>query len=393
MTPVILPKMGLTMEDAKVVKWHKKEGESLRIGEALLEIETEKANAEIESPANGFLKKIVVNEGESLPVESVLAYVAESEAELAAELALPSDSTQPTHSRTKSLVCQGDVSSEGSSCGALEAAQNVSGEIRAAPAARKLARDLCVDLTHVRGTGPNGRILPEDVRNYSLNAEPDRKWEDRRSVRSRLMRSLQSIPHINIAREICAEHLVEFKKQNGSLTYTDIILKVFGQSLTEFPVFKTAIMDEKVFTAESINIGLVVDAGETIKIPVLRGVDQKNLHQISCENKELTRKARENLLTHDEVQGATVSVTNLGMFGVDYFTAIIPYGQCGILTVGRIKGMAEGREREQRTVSLWLNLVVDHRLIDGATAARLLDRMAGYLETRSLFVLLAEQKA
>ena len=90
-----------------------------------------------------------------------------------------------------------------------------------------------------------------------------------------LMRSLQSIPHINIAREICAEHLVEFKEQNKSLTYTDIILKVFGQSLTGFPVFKTAIMDEKVFTAESINIGLVVDAGETIRIPVLRGVDQK----------------------------------------------------------------------------------------------------------------------
>jgi pyruvate dehydrogenase E2 component (dihydrolipoamide acetyltransferase) len=396
MTPVILPKMGLTMEDAKVVKWHKKEGESLRIGEALLEIETEKANAEIESPANGFLKKIVVNEGESLPVESVLAYVAESEAELAAELALPSDSTQPTHSRTKSLVCQGEVSSEGSSCGALEAAQNVSGEIRAAPAARKLARDLRVDLTHVRGSGPNGRILPEDVRKYSThqpNAEPNRNWEGRRSLRSHLMRSVQSIPHINIAREICAEHLADFKKQNESLTYTDIILKVFGQSLTGFPVFKTSIMDEKVFSADSNNIGLIVEAGESIRIPVLRGVDQKTIHQISRENKELTRKARENLLTHDEVQGATVSVTNLGMYGVDYFTAIIPYGQCGILTVGRIKGMAEGREREQRTLSLWLNLVVDHRLIDGATAARLLDRMAGYLETRSLFVLLAEQGA
>ena len=184
------------------------------------------------------------------------------------------------------------------------------------------------------------------------NAEPDRNWEGRRSLRSHLMRSLQSIPHINIAREICAEHLVEFKKQNESLTYTDIILKVFGQSLTGFPVFKTAIMDEKVLTAESINIGLVVDAGESIRIPVLRGVDQKNLHQISRENKELTRKARENLLTHDEVQGATVSVTNLGMYGVDYFTAIIPYGQCGILTVGRIKGIAEGREQRTKNSKL-----------------------------------------
>ena len=206
------------------------------------------------------------------------------------------------------------------------------------------------------------------------------------------MRSVQSIPHINIAREICAEHLADFKKQNESLTYTDIILKVFGQSLTGFPVFKTSIMYEKVFTAESINIGLVVDAGESIRIPVLRGVDQKPIHQISRESKELTRRARENLLTHDEVQGATVSVTNLGVYGVDYFTAIIPYGQCGILTVGRIKGMAQSREREQRTLSFWLNLVVDHRLIDGATAARLLDRMAGYLETRSLLVLLAEHE-
>ena len=388
MTPVILPKMGLTMEDAKVVKWHKKEGESLRIGEALLEIETEKANAEIESPANGFLKKIVVNEGESLPVESVLAYVAESEEELAAELALPFGSTQPAHSQPKNLVY---MSSEPSSYSATGSDQNPSGEIRAAPAARKLARELRVDLTQVRGTGPNGRILPEDVRNYSThkpNAEPDRNWEERRPLRSHLMRSFQSIPHINIAREICAERLVEFKKQNESLTYTDIILKVFGQSLTGFSVFKTAIMDEKVFTAESINIGLVVDAGESIRIPVLRGVDQKNLHQISRENKELTRKARENLLTHDEVQGATVSVTNLGMYGVDYFTAIIPYGQCGILTVGRIKRMAESREREPRAPGLWLNLVVDHRLIDGAIAARLLDRMAGYLETKSLFVLL-----
>ena len=388
MTPVILPKMGLTMEDAKVVKWHKKEGEPVRIGEALLEIETEKANAEIESPVNGFLKKIVVIEGESLPVESVLAYVAESEEELAAEFAPPSGSTESVHSKPKSRVHQGAASSMGNSSTTPAAPANMPGEIRAAPAARKLARDLGVNLAQVRGTGPNGRILPEDVRNFSTarsQAEPDRSWEDRRALRSLLLRSLQSIPHINIAREMCAEHLVRFKEQSESLTYTDIILKVLGQSLIGFPVFKTAIVDEKVLTAESINVGLVVDTRESIRIPVLKGVDQKSLQQICRENKELTRKARENLLTHDEVQGATLSLTNLGMYGVDYFTAIIPYGQCAILAVGRIRGRAQGREGEQKLPSLWLNLVVDHRLIDGAIAARLLDRMAGYLETRSLF--------
>lgn len=385
MTPVVLPKMGLTMEDAKVVKWHKQEGEPVRIGEALLEIETEKANAEIESPANGFLKKIVVIEGGRLPVEAVLGYVAESEEELASEAGPPCDQV---HSQTENLVKPGGANSVTSSKSVLALPQNTLGEIRAAPAARKLARDLGVNLAQVKGTGPNGRILPEDVRSFSTNQLPaggNRYWDERRSLRSLLMRSLQSIPHIGIARELCGEQLVSLKQQNKSLTYTDIILKVFGQSLTGFPVFKTAIIDEKLLKAESVSIGLVVDAGDTIRIPVLRGVDQKDLHQISRETKELTRKARENLLTQDEVQGATVSVTNLGMYGVDYFTAIIPYGQCAILTVGRIRGTDEDKARGQKTPSLWLNLVVDHRLIDGAIAARVLDRMAGYVETKSLF--------
>src|SRR5258706_10182774 len=129
MTPVILPKMGLTMEDAKVVKWHKKEGEAVGIGETLLEIETEKANSEIESPANGFLKKIVVIEGESLPVESVLGYVAESEEELAAEFVIPNESTQPVHAPPKNLVHQGDADSADSSSTAPVASANISGDI------------------------------------------------------------------------------------------------------------------------------------------------------------------------------------------------------------------------------------------------------------------------
>ena len=384
MTPVVLPKMGLTMEDAKVVKWHKKEGEPVRIGEALLEIETEKANSEIESPVNGFLKKIVVVEGESLPVESVLGYVAEKEEELAQEFDLSSGSTQPVRSQIEGLPQYRNTNSVGSSGGPQVVSSNT--EVRAAPAARKLARDLGIDLAQVRGTGPNGRVLPEDVRSFSVHAEGNRNWEDRRSLRSLMMRSLHSVPHIGIAREVWGEHLVRFKKQNDALTYTDVILKVFGQSLTGFPVFKSVIMDDKVFTVESVNIGLVVDAGQTIRIPVLRDVDQKNLSQISSESRELTRKARENLLTYHEVQGATISLTNLGMYGVDYFTAVIPYGQCAILTVGRIRGTGvPDRESGPRSPTFWLNLVVDHRLIDGAVAARLLDRMAGYIETERLF--------
>jgi pyruvate dehydrogenase E2 component (dihydrolipoamide acetyltransferase) len=388
MTPVILPKMGLTMEEAKLVRWFKKEGEPVKIGEALLEIETEKASAEIESPVNGFLKKVIALEGKHIKVESVLAYVVEKQEDLGVEFVIPFDAAASKPSQGESKMQAVGVRSDSDSSGAAVAHASLAKEVRAAPAARKLARDLGVHLAEVKGTGPSGRILPEDVRNFfeqRSNAEPDRSWEGRRSLRSLLTRSLQSIPHINIAREICADLLVDFKKQHESLTYTDIILKVLGQSLTEYPMFRTAIVDEKAFTVESVNIGLVVDTAEGIRIPVLKGVDQKSLQQISRENKELTKKARENVLGHDEMQDATVSITNLGMYGVDFFTAIIPYGQCAILTVSRIRGRRTAGIEVEQPSGFWLNLVVDHRLIDGATAARLLDRMARYLESARLF--------
>jgi pyruvate dehydrogenase E2 component (dihydrolipoamide acetyltransferase) len=167
-----------------------------------------------------------------------------------------------------------------------------------------------------------------------------------------------------------ANFLLDFKKQHGSLTDSDMILKVLGQSFGQFPAFRTAIVDEKPVTVESVNIGLVVDTPMGVKIPVLRNADQKTLEQISRENKELTKRARENALRPDELQGSTVSISNLGMHGVDFFTAIIPYGQCAIPAVGRVRAKQTAGTVEHHS-GFWLNLVVDHRLIDGATAARL----------------------
>jgi len=341
MIPVILPKMGLTMEEAKIVRWFKKEGEPVRAGEALLEIETEKANTEIESPVTGFVKKVTAFEGNHIEVESVLAYLVEKEDELQGEFVHPPAGAVSKPSQVENRMQEVAMKSDSNPTGAVVSSGSPEKEVRAAPAARKLARDLGVNLAEVKGARSSGRILPQDVRNFfeqRANSEADRSWESRRSLRSVLTRSVQSIPHINIAREMSAEVLLDFKKEHESLTYSDIIVKVLGQSLTEYPVFRTAIVDEKAFTAESFDIGLVVDTREGLKIPVLRNADQKTLQQISCENKELTKKTRENRLGPDELQGATVSVSNLGMYGVDFFTAIIPYGQCAILTVGRVRG-------------------------------------------------------
>jgi pyruvate dehydrogenase E2 component (dihydrolipoamide acetyltransferase) len=384
MRPITLPKIGLTMEEAKVVEWFKKEGDLVVAGDVLLEVETEKATAEIECPANGYLKKIVAAQGDIVSVAAVLAYLAETEEDLIADIVL-----RPTLADVKSAAL--GESHRGEDSTLLTPNRRGSGatpgDVRAAPAARKLARELNVNLSAVAGTGPQGRVLPSDIKTFVEQQSRDNLWEERRSSRLLLTRSVQTVPHINIAREIHAERLEKFKDANKNLTYTSILVRVLGQTLTEFDVFKSSIMGDMMHSVASINVGLVVDTEKEIKIPVLRDVDLKDLQTIAQEIKELGRKARANKLAHQEMQGATVSISNLGMYGVDFFTAIIPYGQSAILTVGRVHRRRVPESGGREVPYLWLNLVVDHRLIDGALAARCLDKMASYLESDNLFEL------
>jgi len=405
MKPINLPKVGLTMEEAKIIEWFKREGESVKAGETLLEIETEKANSEIVSPVNGYLKSIVVRAGETVSVESTLAYIAETEEELKADFVPAQTASQSRAERTQGRIevtdavtnATGDIGREIISVKSPDSSM----EVRAAPAARRLARDLGVDLKLVLGTGPGGRILPEDVRQISNKqkerehtpqepeqraaAQPNRIWESRRAARTLLNKSLKTIPHINIAREIRAEHLVKLKEAQEGFTYTGILVKVLAQALTEFEEFQQIIVDDKLNYINSINVGLVIDTENGLRIPVLKNVNQKNIQTISEEIKALSVKARQNRLMHTEVHGAAVSVSNLGMNGVDFFTAIIPYGQTAILTVGRIRNrLIKDADRLVEVPFFWVNLVVDHRLIDGRLAARLVGKMAAYLESELL---------
>ena len=383
MESVILPKLGLTMEEATLTRWLKQEGDRVTRGEALAEIEMEKANAEIEAPCDGFLKKIVVGPGEKVPVESVLAYLATNEDELRATFDRP---IPPVPSSREEPASAGPPLPKG----VPELAEE--GKIRAAPAARRLARELGVALDTVPGTGPAGRITPEDVRRAHETARPAgaARVEQRRPVITSLMRSVTTIPHINVCREVRADGLLHLKQQLAGITYTDLLAKALAATVEEHPVFKTALAGDDFRETSSVNLGIVIDTGDGLVIPVLKDAAVKPLTTLSSELRELTQRARDRQLRADQLEGATVTLSNLGMYDVDFFTAVIPYGQVAIMTVGKIRrSFSLEQSSAQETPSLWLNLVVDHRLIDGVAAARALATMAGLLRPEAVRRLIA----
>ena len=387
METIRLPKLAITMEEGTVVRWLKREGESVARGEPLVEIETEKANAEIESTCDGYLKIIAVKEGETAPVEAVLAHIAGDEAELKApfEPAVPGlkpkaqpVSTKPSPRATPRVP-----------------AARPKGPVRAAPAARRLARELGLDLASIPGTGPRGRILPADVRRAQAAAAepPEDPLEKRKPIIATLTRSIQSIPHIHICRELPADGLISLKQRTRDVTYTEILLKALALAVEEYPAFKTSLADDRLHQPETTKLGFVVDVEDALVIPTIEDPAGKSVRELAAEVRGLTRQARQGTLRHSDVTGATVSLSNLGMHEVDLFTAVIPHGQVAVLTTGRIRHQPALREGLLVEVPrLWANLTVDHRLIDGVAAARFLSTLANLLRDRSGGILAAESE-
>ena len=374
METIQLPKLAITMEKGTVVRWLKREGDPIAKGEPVVEIETEKANAEIESTCGGYLKRIAVKEGETAPVEAVLAYIAGDEAELKVpfEPAVPEPTpkAQPVSTKPSPKVPP------------RVPAARPKGPVRAAPAARRLARELGLDLASIQGSGPGGRILPADVhRAKAAAAEPPKdRLEKRKPIIATLTRSIESIPHIHICRELPADGLISVKQRNRDITYTEILLKALALAVEEFPAFKTSLVDDRLYQPKTTSLGFAVDVEDALVIPTIEDPANKSIEDLAAEVRGLTRRARQGTLKHADVSGATVTLSNLGMHEVDLFTAVIPYGQVAVLTTGRIRYQPALHEGSLVEVPrLWANLTVDHRLIDGAVAAKFLKTLANLL--------------
>jgi len=341
---VIMPMLGMAQETGKVLRWLKQDGETVRKGEPLLEVETDKVTVEIEAPADGTLSSVRVPDGAEVPVGQVIALVVAA-GETAQQAPTPA---QPARKR-----------------GPL-----------ASPKARRLAQERGIDIGSVTGSGPNGAVVAADLhaapqqQQQQQQQQPSRAWD---VMAERTQRSWQEVPHFYLHRDVDATRLQSWKRVAPEGTsVTDLLIKVCAEALKRHP---------RVNTGDAVNIGVAVATEDALIVPVVHGADTLTLPQISERRKGVAAAARAGKLRPDDVQGGSFTISNLGMYGVDAFQAIVNAPQAAILAVGRTaeRPWAVDGQVVVRPV-LTLSVSFDHRVVDGARGAEFLDTLASLIE-------------
>jgi len=422
MKTVEMPKMGDTMEEGKILRWIKQEGDPVNKGESLAEVETDKVNIEIESFASGVLRKILVPEGASAPIGAGIALIGAPDEPLPDSL---SGNGSVKASATKEME-KGTTASEGSEQTLREAkgdyrAKQTSvhsptdagsqGRIFISPIARRIAEEQQLDYSRVEGTGPNGRIIKLDI-----EAALAQKQETlapstpaqlpileateateipltamRRTIAKRLSQSMQTAPHFYVTSVIDTGKLADLRRQINEyaqkepdpvkVSFNDLIVKAVALALVRMPQINVSFAEDRLILKKQVHIGMAVALEQGLIVPVIRNADQRRVLAIARESQRLAELARTGKLRPEDFSGGTFTVSNLGMFDVDSFTAVINPPESAILAVGSItptpvvvNGQVVVRDRMKVTLSS------DHRAIDGATAARFLQEVKRLLE-------------
>jgi len=381
---VIMPKMGQTMEEGTIAKWLKKEGDTVEKGEVLLEITTDKATLEIESYAQGILKKILAEEGEVVPVTQVIAYIGEESDELPhASQAKPSPEETPQVPAPQ-VVEATEISSS--------PRPEPTDRLLASPRAKKLAKEKSIDLKNVSGSGPRGRIVEKDILNYtSTGKKAEKEVRDsvplplssmRKIIAERMTLSKTTTPHFYLKVRVDMTACVDLReKQEKRFSYNDLIVKAVALSIKEYPQVGWLYTEEGFQQREEINVGLAVALDDGLIVPVLKDADKKNLEGIAAESSSLIEKAKQKKLTPGELKGGVFTITNLGMFDVDEFSAIVNPGESAILAIGKISEEPVSRKGKLTSAKLvTLTLSCDHRIIDGVLGAQFLQKLKELLE-------------
>lgn len=353
-----MPALGMAQETGRLVRWLRREGEMVEKGQPLMEVETDKAVVEVEAPGSGVLSGVRVREGESVPVGSVIAYL----------LAPPPQQLSPPP-RAAPPPRPSPTRGEGEAPRLRRPA--------ASPLARRLASERGVDLAVVAGSGPGGAVLEADVLALAPVPAPASEgppgggvW---RAMAETTARSWREVPHFFLARELDASQLIVARRQAPSVTYTDLLLRVLAVTLARHPLMNSGRREVNVALAVAVEAGLLV--------PVVDNADRLDLGAIAARRAELVERARAGRLLASDLREPTFTLSNLGMYGVDAFWAIVTEGQAGVLAVGRIVDRVvpvQGRPQVRPTLALGLSC--DHRAIDGARAARFLEDLAAGLE-------------
>ena len=389
---VVMPKFGLTMTEGTIQQWFKSEGDAIKTGEALFEVETEKVLYEVEAAADGTVAKLLYAVeavvGVGLPI-AIIAEAGEDIAEIAARYAdAAAAPAAPAATATEPVPVAASA--------APLAPEEKRGRVPVTPAARKLAKEHSIDLALMTGTGPRGRITREDVQKIidsggqvAPSAAAPAAAQDiplrgmRKVIAERMHQSLQGSAQLTITTEVDVTQLIDRRqevRQDFNATYTDFIVQACAHALKQHPRMNASLEGNTIHLNNHIHVGLAVALDEGLIVPVVRDTDKKSLRDIAEEAKTLAEKARASQLKLEEVSGGTFTVSNLGMYGVDSFTPIINAPQSGILGVGRIveKPVIYRGEVTRRSM-LVLSLTFDHRVIDGAPAGAFLQTVADLL--------------
>ena len=405
---VNMPKLGFDMAEGVLVRWVKTEGETINKGDVLAEIETDKATVEVESSAAGTILKLLSNEGDIVPVSAPIAVIGDPGEEVVnVELAVDRGQPATPGEETPELP----VASESVPIAQPSPATDA-GPVKASPLAKKIARDKKVDLGNIIGTGPGGRIVRRDIEAAltggsvsALSSQPAsaavpsfttvshadetvKLTKLRQAIGRRLVESKQNLPHFYVTHEYKMEALMTMRVQVNNmlpegekLSVNDFIVKAVALTLREFPNLNASLNGDVVVHHGAVNVGNAVAVDNGLLTVVCKNADQKPLRQISLEVKGMAARVREGKVKPDDIEGSTFSVSNLGMYDVDEFTAIINPPEAAILAVGSARQVpvVDGGEivpgwRMKATIS------VDHRISDGAEAAQFMQALAVYLE-------------
>ncbi len=443
-TTVIMPRFGMTQEQSTIVAWLVEEGSYVQKGDPICEVTTDKINMEVEAPADGYLKGIRYRAGDVVPVTEVIAYiVAEGEEVPAAgpapapsaalEASAQAEAVPPTAAQTPAVtpVARRLAEAEGLDLAeivgtgvggkivredverALAArSRTIDGKVRATPAARRLAREHGIDLTTLVGSGPQGRVQGSDVQaalTASKPAPPPAPVPSsaplvgeegilrtiplegmRATIARRMQASYQQAPHITFtvdvdmtnALALRADATARLPEGHPGVSLTAVIIKVCAWALRQHPLLNSHLVDDKIVVYRDVHIGMAVALDGGLIVPVIHHADRKGLIEIAAEVADLAQRSRENRLRADDITGGTFTVSNLGMFGIDHFTAILNPPEVGILAVGSLTKRFVPDEHDQPVLRpmLTLTLSADHRAVDGAAAARFLATLREALE-------------
>ena len=415
-----MPKMSDTMEEGVIASWLKKVGDEIKSGDILAEVETDKATMELESYDDGVLLHIGVKDGDSVPVDGVIAIIGEKGEDVNEILKdIENDTSSVDNSEEvnetpieKEIEVKIETPAPAPAPASASAPEekNISSNderIKASPLAKKLADEKGIDLSNISGSGDGGRIIRKDIEEYkgipAKTAEVQKEiklpqihseesFEEipvtqmRKTISKRLAESKFSAPHFYLTMEIDMDNCIEGRKKiNESsevkISFNDIILKACAVALRKHPMVNSSYLTDKIRINHHVHIGVAVAVDEGLLVPVIRFADNKSLSHISAEVKSLAKRAKDKQLQPSDWEGNTFTISNLGMFGISEFTAIINPNDSCILAVGGIKSTPVVKNGEIVPGNIMkLTLSCDHRLVDGATGAAFLQTLKELIE-------------